>query len=291
MSRVVQHRQVFLGLTTLVEGLSKAVVGQPEARRREQVVAVGVVRERTRLTHQRVDDVPVMHRVLVPPDQSRQRVGKLVRVPDLDPVRVQPGLHPLADQPAVDRVNAAVNVNQAPGIDTAPHLKATGLTRLGQLRERRDLLGEAIHPTSVANPHHVPEEVRVLLPAGEIPAPAQEQRLVDGGLEMAVRRFGIAVLVRLPRVDPLTRQTVVIQEIAVAGLKLTRRRMVVHGRGEAVAAMLPRHATEFPQRLLQAFRERLKRLRHAQIHRFPIRVSQNEVVDEVIERLTADRHL
>jgi hypothetical protein len=131
MSRVVQHRQVFLGLPALVEGLSKTVVGQAKARRREKIVAVGVVRECTRLTHQRVDDVPVMHRVLVPPDQSRQRVGELVRVPDLDPVRVEPGLHPLADQPAVDRVDATVDVDQAPGIDTAPHREATGLTRLG----------------------------------------------------------------------------------------------------------------------------------------------------------------
>ena len=130
MSRVVQHRQVFLGLPTLVEGLSEAVVGQAEARRREEVVAVCVVRERARLTHQRVDDVSIMHRVLVPPDQSRQRVGELVRVPDLDPVRVQPSLHPLADQSAVYRVDAAVNVDQAAGIDSAPHLEATGLTRL-----------------------------------------------------------------------------------------------------------------------------------------------------------------
>jgi hypothetical protein len=114
--------------------------------------------------------------------------------------------------------------------------------------------------------------------------------LVDRGLEVAVRRFGVAVLVRLTRVDPLTRQTVVIQEIAVAGLELPRRRVVVHRRGEAVAAVLPRHATEFPQRLLQPFRERLERLRHAQVHRFPIRVGQNKVIDEVIERLTADRH-
>jgi hypothetical protein len=290
MSRVVQQRQVFLGLPTLVEALSEAVVGQAESRRREEVVAVGVVRERSRLTHQRVDDVPVMHRVLVPPDQSRSRVGELVRVPDLDTVRVQPGLHPLADQTAVDRVNAAVDVNQGSGIHTATHLEATRLTLLGQLRQGRDLLGEAITPTPVANHHQLSEEVRVFLPAREVTAAAHKQRLINGGLEVPVRRFGIAVLVRLPCVDPLTRQTVVIQEIAVTRLILSRCRVVVHRRRETVAAVLPRHATEFPQCLLQPFRERFKRLRHTQIHRFPIRVGQNEVVDEMIERVTADRH-
>ena len=113
--------------------------------------------------------------------------------------------------------------------------------------------------------------------------------MVDRGLEVAVRRFGVAVLVRLTRVDPLTRQTVVIQEIAVAGLELPRRRVVVHRRGQAVAAVLPRHATEFPQRLLQTVRQRFERLRRTHRHRFPVRVGQHEVVHQVIERLPRDR--
>ena len=281
---MVQDRQVFLGLPAFVVALAEAVVGQTEACGREEVVAVGVVGEGPRLAHQRIDDVPVVHRVLVPADQTRQRVGEFVRVPDFDAVGVEPGLHPLADQPAVHRVDTAVDVDQAPGVDTATHPPEAGLTLLGQFLQSCDLFGETIPPAFVADPHHTSQEARVLLAAGEVPATTQEQRLVDGGLEVVVRRFGVAVLVRLTGVDPLPRQAVVIQEIAVAGAEFPRRRQVVHRRAEAVAAVLPGHAPEFPQGVLQPLRECLERLRRAHRHRFPIRVRQHEVVDEMVER-------
>ena len=230
-----------------------------------------------------------MHRVLVPAHQSRQRVGQLVGVPDLDAVSVEPDFHPLADQAAMHRVGAAVNVDQAPRIDPAPHLPATVQTRLRQSLQSRDLLGEAIPPCVVANRHDPVQEARVLFAAGEVPAATQQQRLIDSGLEVVVRRFGIAVLVRLPGVDPLSRQTVVIQQVAVTGLELPRRREVVHRRAETVAAVPTGHAPEFPQRLLHAVGECLEGLRDADAHRFPVRVGQDEVVDHVLERLPPDR--
>ncbi len=187
MCRVLQQRQILLGGTAFVELSSEAVVGQSEACGREQVVAVSVVGEGSRLPHQRIDHVPVMHRVLVPTHQPRQRVGELVGVPDLDAVGVEPGFHPFADQAAVYRVGTAVNVDQAPRIDPAPHLATTVQTCLGQRRERRDLLGEAITPGLVATLHDRVQETRVLLAAGEVPAAPQQQRLIDGGLEVVVR--------------------------------------------------------------------------------------------------------
>jgi hypothetical protein len=144
VSRVVQQRQVFLGLLAFVELLPEAVVGQAEARGRKEVLAIGIAGEGSGLSHQRIDHVPVMHRVLVPTDQSRQRVGQHVRVPDLDAVGVEPGFHTLADQPAMDRVGTAVNVDQASRIDAARHLQTTGQTDVGQVLQRRDLFGEAI---------------------------------------------------------------------------------------------------------------------------------------------------
>ena len=159
-----------LGLTAFVEPLAEAVVSEAEAGRREEVVAVGVVRERPRLADQRIDDVPVVHRVLVPPDQARQRVGELVRVPNFDAVGVETGFDPLADQPAVHRVDAAVDVNQTPGIDATTHLPKAGQTFFGQGRQRRRLFGEAISPAFVANPHHAPQELRVCFAVGKVPA-------------------------------------------------------------------------------------------------------------------------
>jgi hypothetical protein len=98
---VLKDLQVVLGAEPLVAAVAEPVECQAEPGRREQVVAVGVVRERARFADERVDDVPVVHRRPVPADQPRQRVDVCVRVPDLDPVGEQPGLDPLADQPAV----------------------------------------------------------------------------------------------------------------------------------------------------------------------------------------------
>lgn len=286
---MVQEREVFLGLPAFVETLAEAVVGQTEPRGREQVVAVGVAREGTWLTHQRIDHVPVMHRVLVPTHQPRQRVGEFVRVPDLDAVGVEPGFHPLANQSAVDRVGAAVNVDQAPRIDAATHLEATGQSLVGQGRECRDLLGEAVTPSIVANLHDPLQETHVLLAAGEVPTPPQQQRLIDGRFEVVVRRFGIAVLVRLPNIDPLSLHTVVSQKIAVASLELPRRRQVVHSRSETVAAVPPWRAPEFPHRVLEPIGECLERLRSTQAYRLPVRVGQDKVVDQMLQWLPRDR--
>jgi hypothetical protein len=83
------------------------VVGQAEVARREQILAIAVVRERPWLTHQPVDHMPVFDAVLAAPAQTWQRLHQPLRVPHLDPLRAQPGFHPLADQPARHRVGVA----------------------------------------------------------------------------------------------------------------------------------------------------------------------------------------
>jgi hypothetical protein len=288
VGRMVQDLQIVFGAAPFVAAFAEAVVGQAEPRRREQIVAVGVVRERTRLADQRVDHMPVVHRVPVAPHQPRQRVDTPVRVPDFDPVGEQPRFDRFADQPAVHRVGVAMNVDQAAGVDLARHLQARRQPRVGQVPERRDFLGEAVGAARVPRRHDLLQERDVLLAAGKRTAAPQQQRLIDRGLEVPVRRLRIAVLVRLPRVDPLTRHAVMCQQIAIPGLELAGRRQVVHGRGQTVAAVPTRNAAQVPQRILQAVGQRLERLGDAQRHRLPVRVGQHEVVDHVIEPLAAD---
>jgi len=288
VGRMVQDLQVILDAAPFVAAFAEAVVGEAEPRRREQIIAVGVVRERARLADQRVDHMPVVHCVPVAPHQPRQRVDQPVPVPDFDPVGEQPRFDRFADQPAVHRVGVAMNVDQAAGVDLARHLQTRRQRRVGQVPERRDFLGEAVGAACVPRRHDLLQERDVFLAAGERTAAAKQQRLIDRGLEVAMRRLRIAVLVRLPRVDPLTRHAVVRQQIAIPGLELAGRRQVVHGRGQRIAAVPTRHAAQFPQRILQAVRERLERLGNAQRHRLPVRVGQHEVVDHVIEPLAAD---
>ena len=233
--------------------------------------------------------MPVVHRVPVATHQSRQRVDAPVRVPDLDAVGEQPRFDRLADQPAVHRVGVAVNVDQAAGVDAARHLQARRQPRVGQVPQRRDFLGEAVRATRVPRRHDLLQERGVLVAAGKLPAAAEQQRLVDRGLEVPVRRLRVAVLVRLPRVGPLARHAVVRQQVAVPGLELAGRRQVVHGRGQTVGAVPPRHAAQFPERVLQAVGQRLERLGGAHRHGFPVRVGQHEVVHHVVEPPAGDR--
>jgi hypothetical protein len=123
VGRAVQDLQIVLGAAPFVAALAEPVVGQAEPRRREQVLAVSVIRERAGFTHQRVDDVPIVHRRMVPAHESRSRVDLTIRVPNLDAVGEQPGLDLLADQAAMHRVRVTMDVNQTAAIDTARHLQ------------------------------------------------------------------------------------------------------------------------------------------------------------------------
>jgi hypothetical protein len=104
----VQDAQVLLGCPGRLL-LQEQVVGQAEAAAGEQVGAVAVVGERPGLAHQPVDDVPVVDPVLVAPAQAGQFFHPLLGVEDLDPLGVQAGLDPLADQPAGQRVDVALH--------------------------------------------------------------------------------------------------------------------------------------------------------------------------------------
>jgi hypothetical protein len=122
--RVVEDFQIVLGTAALVATFAKPIVGQAKSRRRKQILAVGVIRERAGFTHQRVDHVPIVHRVFIPAQQPWQRIDIFVRVPNLDAFREQPGLDPLADQAAMHRIRVAMNVNQTAAIDPTRHLQA-----------------------------------------------------------------------------------------------------------------------------------------------------------------------
>jgi len=94
------------------------VVGDAKAAGGEKVLAITVILKGARLTHQLVDDVPVIDGVLVTPHQPRQRVHLRSRVPDFHTVGIQPSFDLLADQTAMHRVGIAVDVDQTPRIHT-----------------------------------------------------------------------------------------------------------------------------------------------------------------------------
>lgn len=264
------------------------VIGQAKAAVGEQVLAIAVVFEGTWLPHQLVDDVPIVDRVLVASHQPRQCVDVNSCVPEFHPIGREPGFDFLADQPAVDRVGIAVNVDQAPRVHTHRHPQTTILPLHRKRPQRRQFLTMPLLPGRVTRGDHRLEKPQVFLAAGEVPAATQKQGLVHGRLEVAVGRFAVAVLVRLADVDPFARQAVMFQQPQVTRLKFTFGRQVVDRRTEAVAAVPLGHSSQFPQRVLKAVRQRLERLRRAEGHRLPVGVREHEVIRQMLEALAED---
>ena len=100
--------------------LDQQIVGQAEAAGGEQLGPVAVVGERPRLPHQPVDDVPILDAVLAPAPQPGEPLDAALGVPDLDLLRVDARLDPLADQPARHRIGVPRDVDGAAVVD--PHL-------------------------------------------------------------------------------------------------------------------------------------------------------------------------
>jgi hypothetical protein len=125
---------------------------------------------------------------------------------------MQPGFDLLADQPAVDRVRVAVNVDQTSRI----HAHRKPQTAIQPLRRKwpqhGQLLGMTLAPGCVPRGDHVLEKAHVFLAAAEVPAASQIERLIHRRLEVPVGRLAVAILMRLADVDPLARQAVMLQE-------------------------------------------------------------------------------
>jgi hypothetical protein len=267
------------------------VVGQAETARREQVRPEAVVRERPGLAHQPVDHVPVADLVPATPVQTRQGLHQLLGIPHLDPLRVQSGLHPRPDQPARYRVGVPLDVDRAPLVHPCQKPLARLQPPLRQRTKHGQFLGQAGLPVAVELPEELTQERFVRRPAAEVPAPTQQQRLLQRPLEAMMALLHVAILVRLGRLDRLPLQPVVTQQRLIAlreGLRPLRPRR--ERRRQSVGAVHLRHAAQLPQGVLQPLAETLEALGEADRPRLPVGVGQHEVVDQVREHHPVDGH-
>ncbi len=288
--RQLQDAQVLLGGPP---GLlhEQHVVGGAEAAAGEQVGLVAVVREGPGLADQPVDDVAVRDLVLAATPQPGQPLDLLLAEPDLDPLGVQAGLHPLADEPARHRVDVARHADGAAGVHT--HLQP--LARLQPTRrqglQQGQFLGQASQPPGVALLEELPQEGLVSLAAGKVAAATQQQGLIQGSLELAVALFHVAVLVTLAGLDGLGLQAIVLQQGLVTLLERPGPLDAgLDGGGQAIRAVQVRHAAELPEGVLQPLAEALQALGKANRAGLPVGVGQDEVVDHVLERAAVERH-
>jgi len=266
----------------------QSVVRHPKPAGGEQGIAVAILLERPRLAHQPVDHVAVLDPMLAPAPKPRQLIHPTGPVPDLQAFGPDVDLDPLADQPAGYRVGIPADVDRAPRVDPdgdpPAHLQPPP-------RERRQhglLLGEPLATGRVPPGHHRAQERLVRPTTGEVAATPQQEGLVDGLLEPVVALLDIPVLVRLPRLDRLGLQAVMRQQRLVPPGEHLGVGVGLDCGTQAVGAVLPGNASQFPQGVLQPLAQALPALREADRAGLPVRVGQHEVIDQVVEWLPRD---
>jgi hypothetical protein len=234
--------------------------------------------------------VPVVDAVLRLAVQPLHGLHPRPRVPHLEHLGAQPHFHTLPDQPRRHRVRVLLHLDRAP----LAHLGPLPLQRLQTTPRQRTqpprLLPEPVPAACVPPGHQGTHEPQVRLTAGEVPAAAQQQLLLQRLLQTPVALLAIAVLVTAGGIGGLGRQAVVPQQRLIPGRVLLGVAVVMHRQRHAVGAVPLGHAAQLPQGVLQALAQAGKALREAQRHVLPVRAGQHEVVQQVRERLALDGH-
>lgn len=169
LRRQVQDAKVLLVRRRRVLAYQRVICHAKYARRK-QLLAIAVLGKRSRLAHQPVDDVPVVHLVLVAATQARQTLDQLLRVPHFQVFRVQPHLYLHADQPARHHVAVPLYVNQAALVHATLQSSARFQASRRQRTQRRRFLGEPLTPSGVQLVFEPVQKTRVLLTIGKISA-------------------------------------------------------------------------------------------------------------------------
>ena len=116
--------------------------------------------------------------------------------PCLDTIVVDMNPQPLADQPGRRAVEDLVNEEPASSGDPGNKLGEVGGPPCRQRPQCRHLGDGSILAAPVAAADELVDEAPVVVDGGEVAAAAQDQRLVEGRLEMTVVGFDRTVLVR-----------------------------------------------------------------------------------------------
>jgi len=264
----------------------------PKAARGKHLFAESVVGERTRLADERIDDVPIVDRCQMLADQPRHRLNRLAVMSHRDRFGTDAQVDQLSDQPAGNRVGVRPHQDRAAGTDAyAPDDVVRVQTLIRQSIQMGLIIQILFAPMIVGLSDEVFHKHDVLFTTVEVPTSPQQQRLVDALFQMPVRGFDVTILVGTACVRAFGLTVVVTHQRRVALRQFMTARMVPHRRGQGVAAMPLRHATELPERLLNAGTERLKRFRKTETHTFDIAVRQHAVEERVIESLPANLHV
>lgn len=234
--------------------------------------------------------MPVVDPVLTATPQTRHLFHHLLRVPHFHLLGVQPHLDPFTDQPTRYRIRVPTDVDCAARV----HSRLDAAGRLEPTRRQRTQLlhlpGLLLRPVRVELSEQFAQVLLVRFAAGEVPTAAEHQLLIQRLLEPPVPLLDVPVLVAVPGLNRLPVETVVREQRPIPLGELGAGRPRRDRRGEPVGAVNGGHTAQFGQRVLQPVGQRLERLGEAHRAGLPVRVGQDEVVDQVRKRLTVDGH-
>jgi hypothetical protein len=197
--------------------------------------------------------MPVIDAMVVRAPQPWQRELELVGIPDLDRFGADARFDHFPLEPGRHRIGVLQHADRGSLAHLHPQAHERLQSACGQVTQVCHFLGDLQPSASIASIAHLIEECLVLLTAGKIPAATQQQRLLHGRLETVMGLFAIAVLMPAVGVGRLGLDAIVLHErLVVAGEHLGVA-VRMHGQGHAVGAVPPRHASQRPQRILQAF--------------------------------------
>ena len=263
---------------------------------REEAVAVDEVEQRHRLAPQGVDDVVVVHDLIVSPARKRPAAWQRhqVRAADknVEAIIVKAHAQAVADEARGHGVEDLAHPEAAGGGDAHRHLLVVAGPPRRQRPQGGTLAVDALAVAGVAPADEFVEEGAIGAQVEEGSGGAQEQRVGDGALEVAVRPFHRPVLVGEAGVVARRRHAVVGAERLVASGQVLLGSFieVAEGGREAVGAVLAWGAAERPEGVLQALGERHEALAaEHDVGVLEARVGEPEVVEPVIEGLAGDR--
>jgi uncharacterized Zn-binding protein involved in type VI secretion len=211
---------------------------------------------------ERVDDVAIVDDVgtAAIAVAAAARQGDHVRPAeeDLEPVVVDAHPQPVADEPRRHGVEDPAEHEAARGGDGDHDLLAVLGAALRQGSERRALGVDAAAVAGVAAADQGIDEAAVVGEGVEVAGAAQQQRILERSLQMAVGGLDRAVLMGDAAVVAAGGHAVVVAKRGIADRPVffDLRREVAERRREAVAAMLARRAAEGPERVLETRGER-----------------------------------
>jgi hypothetical protein len=200
------------------------------------------VSKRSRLPHQPVDDVPVVHLVLVSAAEPRQTVDELLSVPHFQVLGVQTHLDLLANQSAWHHITVPLDMNHAAEIDAALQALICSQASRRQRSQDRHFLCETLTPSGVEPRFEFVEKTRVGVASGKVAAAPEHQRLIHRLLETPMPLLDVAILVGVGCLNLLPNKSVMFEQSLVTPRELLALGRVIHRQAHSISPMPCRHA-------------------------------------------------